>query len=636
MSRQIRRKFYRAARENQRITSIIVVLVTAAVGVHFLFGAHAASPSAAIEAESGTVSCPAQVESDSNASGGSYVQFGGGTSCLGNSTQSAKVVSYTNGVAGTTDATITFSGPVPSSWIAASGKVAGSAIVDITNPTVVADQSGGPGVPLGPTIGTINGNTISLEQEVLDSNAAVTGFTPVAINMTSSDIGDVIHGATCATYGSNNGCPTYSMTAGSAGMIAVDNPSWDNPKYFVGQDASPAGVIGISAYGGVDGGTATMAANNTEDVAWSANITGGQYNGVSAFPNEGSFAYSGVVDDYTSLNQTFAEHMPCCELSKEASIYGSNPNFWGWEMTEDYFTQPGGSQGSDQEELSIQNSYSSTGTVGTVSQNSGGDGWNYGIVANDIQVGSAAPTPSTTSGTSGGSTLNVATADYANPSTSMGIVTQDDPISDTKGYIPANTVVTSVDQSTGAIGLSNNLTGTVDGSDTVTINLLWFLADGGQNHNADGTCKTAYPNCGQLVLHAGCDWSDFTDVPNPTGTIPTKGIVSWLETHAAPQSSGLAAGATWGNAPDKCANPESGTNGQPTGPWFTGSTSIVQDPVVGSASDTGPWADYSYIVPGSSVSELGQGWEILGTNSTLQTFSLSNFTITATGGKAGQ
>ena len=141
-------------------------------------------------------------------------------------------------------------------------------------------------------------------------------------------------------------------------------------------------------------------------------------------------------------------------------------------------------------------------------------------------------------------------------------------------------------------------------------------------------------------MHAGCDWSDIADRPNPSGTIPIKGIVSWLETHAAPQSTGLVSSKmtgsdTWGNAPDSCINPESGTNGQTKGPWFSGSTSIVQDPVVGSSGDTGPWADYGYIVSGSRVNELGQGWEILGTNSTHQTYSQNNFTINATGGKAG-
>ena len=637
-----------------------------------------------------------------------------------NSSQSATVASYTNGVAGTTDATITFTGPVPSSWVAASGLVAGSAVVDTTNPTVIADQSGGPGQPLGPTIASISGDTISLEQVVLNGSAAITGFTPAAITMTSANIGDVIRAATCTAYGADDGCPTYFMTAGSAGMISDGNLTWDNPAYFVGQDASPSGIPSLSGHGGVGGGDdVTMAANNSEDATWTADIAGGQYNGINAFSNEGTYAYSGIVDDYTSLTQTYAQHMPCCVLSKEAGMYGANSNFWGWNMTEDYFTQPGGAKGADQEELSIQNSYSNTGTVGTLTQNqypnsftaasgtSGTDtitstsmlgsvttgslvqdvthpsyipsgtsvsavtsttgitlsanlndtitgdtidiasGWNYGVTANDIQVGDAYPTPATTTGTSGSNYLNVSLADFTNPATDMGLVTQGESISDSLGYIPANTYIGAVNQSssTDSLTLVNSsgspadLTGNIGSGDTITIPLEWFLQDGAQNHNADGTCSNGYPNCGQLVLHAGCDWSDIADVPNPSGTIPTKGIVSWLETHAAPQSTGLVSSKmtgtdTWGNAPDPCMNPESGTNGQASGPWFTGSTSIVQDPVVGSGSDTGPWADYGYIVPGSSVSELGQGWEVLGTSSTRQTYSLSQFMISATGGKA--
>ena len=161
---------------------------------------------------------------------------------LSNSSQSATVASYTNGVAGQTDATITFTGPVPSSWLAASGDVAGSAVVDTINPTVIADQSGGSGNPTGPTIASINGDTISLEQEVLNGNAAITGYTPVAMTMTGADIGDVIRAATCTAYGGTDGCPLYSEIAGSAGMIQKGNLNWDNPLWFIGQDASPSRI----------------------------------------------------------------------------------------------------------------------------------------------------------------------------------------------------------------------------------------------------------------------------------------------------------------------------------------------------------------------------------------------------------
>ena len=568
-----------------------------------------------------------------------------------------------------------WSGALSFSWTGTSGSTltgcSYNASVSQTNTTVnsgaaiivpvIADQSGGPSGPLGPTIDTIVGNTITLEQSVLDGSAVVTGFTPVAIAMSPNNVGDLIEAATCGGYGTNtSGCPAYSQTASSAGFIQNGNLTWDNPAHFVGQDASPSGYPSWSAYGSAGGyggpnHIVTMVANNDQDGAFSAVIntaagsTSSRYNGVSAFPNTGETgAYTGEVinpsnpsdtNQYTSLVQTYVQNMPCCQLSKEAAIYGSNPNFFGWNMTEDYFSQPG--DHNNDMELSIQNSYSNPGTSGVLGQN-GGPAWNYGVSANDIgPIGSGVPTSEI--GSSGMGSITVPVADFAAPATSMGLVAQDDPISDANGNIPANTVVTSVNELTGVIGLSNNLTGTVSPGDTITIGLLWFLQDGGQNHNSDGTCTAS--TCGQLVLHAGCDWSDIPDRPNPTGTIPTRGIVNWLETHAAPQSSGLGVNATWGQTPDPCENPSTGTNGQQTGPWCGSSegiangvsctTSIVQDPVVGSGGDTGVWAPYGYIVVDSLANSLAQGWEILGTNGTHQYLSLSNFTITATGGQAG-
>ena len=640
-------------------------------------------------------------------------------------TNNGPITYYWTGESGTTQtqlAGVTFDTP------ATLGTTEVSTGEAVTVP-VIADQSGGNSGPLGPTIDVINTgtNTISLEQMVF-SGSSIGSYKPAttAMNCSASEptgnLGDVIRAATCTAYGNVDGCPTYFMYSSSS----VGNPTWDNTTTsFIGQDSSISGpnfgLPSLSPHGGVGGGTdVTMAANSTGDATWTAAIAGGQFNGINAFSNVGTYSYSGEVNSYSTLTQTYAQEMPCCVLSKEATIYGSSiNNFYGWNMTEDYFTQPSGSKGQDQEELSIQNSYSNPGTVGTLTQNQypnsftaasgtsgtntitngsgfgsvttgsivqdathssyipGGttvsavnfstntitlsanlsntvtgdtiniaSGWNYGVPVDDIQVGDAYPTPSTTTGTSGSNYVNVSTADFTNPATDMGLVTQGESITDSLGYIPANTYIGSVNQSssTNSLTLVNssgsaaNLTGNIGSSDTITIPLLWFVQDGAQNHNSDGTCSLGYPDCGQLVMHAGCDWSDIADVPDPTGTIPIKGIENWLETHSAPQStgfvstSGMTGTSSWGNAPDPCVNPESGTNGQASGPWYSGTTSIPQDPSLSSWSsgaDGTYWADYGYIVANSSVSELGQGWEILGTNSTNQTYSLSNFTIHA-------
>jgi hypothetical protein len=67
---------------------LIVIIAFAIIGSIFLFLSHAATPTANIQPETGTVASPAITGSDTNASGGSYVQFkaagtggGGGTNC---------------------------------------------------------------------------------------------------------------------------------------------------------------------------------------------------------------------------------------------------------------------------------------------------------------------------------------------------------------------------------------------------------------------------------------------------------------------------------------------------------------------------------------------------------------------------
>jgi hypothetical protein len=64
----------------QKITSLLVLLIVAGIGTYALVSSHASTPYASNEAESGTLSGVATEESDVNASGGKYVQFGGASS----------------------------------------------------------------------------------------------------------------------------------------------------------------------------------------------------------------------------------------------------------------------------------------------------------------------------------------------------------------------------------------------------------------------------------------------------------------------------------------------------------------------------------------------------------------------------
>ena len=257
--------------------------------------------------------------------------------------------------------------------------------------------------------------------------------------------------------------------------------------------------MNVSVHGGVGGGTdVTMAANNTEDVTWDADIptqnngTSSQYNGINAFSNEGFATYSGIMDDYTALNQTYGQHMPCCALSKEAGFYGSNNNFFGWEMTEDYFTQPGGT--GDQEELSIQNSYSNPGTVGTLTQNQ------Y---------------PNNFTAASGSSGTNTITS-----SSTLGSVTTGSPVQDVThpSYIPSGTSVSAVTSTTG-ITLSANLAGTITG-DTIYIASGWNYGVSATNiqvGDASPTPATTTGTSGSNYLNVAT--SDFTKPSTDMGMV---------------------------------------------------------------------------------------------------------------------
>ena len=506
---------------------------------------------------------------------------------------------------------ITLTSAPPSCW------TTGLAVVDTTTATDLTDQSGNN--TLGSTITAISGNTITLS----------------SVPSAPSN-GDLLMAGACTAYTVNAACPPLYTTPSPSKTL------WDNPAQFVGETypntgSQPRGSNGLvqPSLNNFDSGGATplietLATNSPQDSTWTVKEANNS-NGINGFPAEGTWNYNQVVDTASTLTQSFEQTLPCCAIStgrniNYASLYGTNTNYTGWAMTEDYFTQPsdyvsGTNSGQDEEELSVQESYNSTGTIGTLQQSGGksepatssftgtpstitfaslpygfnvavgdlvvdsthsasipsgdtisavnsststitltsplsasvtGDtilvslGWNYGVSATDIgPIGAATPTSAT--GTNGSTTFTVPTTDFTTPSTSMGIIAVDDPVSDTttSGNIPSGDYITAYNQTTGVITLHVALTGTITG-DAISIGLLWFIQDGASNHNSDGTCPHTDPECGQLVMHPGCDWNDIPDVPNVSGTVPTKAIVGWLETHAAPQSSPLATGASAG------------------------------------------------------------------------------------------
>ena len=63
-------------RRNNPVVVIAVALAVGVLGVYLQHASHAATPTSAVEAESGTVTAPATVVADGTASGGNYLKFG--------------------------------------------------------------------------------------------------------------------------------------------------------------------------------------------------------------------------------------------------------------------------------------------------------------------------------------------------------------------------------------------------------------------------------------------------------------------------------------------------------------------------------------------------------------------------------
>ena len=68
------RKLFSENREKFR--GGLAILIIAGMGIYLLTVSHAATPTASLEAESGTLAGGAASQSDTSASGGKYVQFG--------------------------------------------------------------------------------------------------------------------------------------------------------------------------------------------------------------------------------------------------------------------------------------------------------------------------------------------------------------------------------------------------------------------------------------------------------------------------------------------------------------------------------------------------------------------------------
>ncbi len=75
LSRKVSKRIKKGLK-SQRVVAAAVIVVVAGIGTYLVISSHAAGPYASIEASTGTITSGATSVTDSNASNGSYVQFG--------------------------------------------------------------------------------------------------------------------------------------------------------------------------------------------------------------------------------------------------------------------------------------------------------------------------------------------------------------------------------------------------------------------------------------------------------------------------------------------------------------------------------------------------------------------------------
>ncbi len=170
----------------------------------------------------------------------------------------------------------------------------------------------------------------------------------------------------CSSETTTGSCTFPADTTDFAGM---NNPNeQDGLGYEIGQDVwSP-----------MSGQTQELQANSAQNYVVTSNTPTNSSGSVTAYPNVGTYAYTGVLDDYTSLTSTYDFTMPI------------NADTSAWATTDDWLSEPGTPDGTWTYEVqihvdsSVNSAYNcpSTFTPGTSTSRG-----NYGVVATNISIG---------------------------------------------------------------------------------------------------------------------------------------------------------------------------------------------------------------------------------------------------------
>jgi hypothetical protein len=184
------------------------------------------------------------------------------------------------------------------------------------------------------------------------------------------------------TYLEDDSC---TFPEDSTNFVGMNNPNMANGLgYLIDQNVwSPFcteanGTIdpnGVNDSACVNRQSQELQANNAQDYVITSNAPTNGNGNVTSYPDVGTYAYTGVLDDYTSLTSTYNLTMPV------------NSNTIAWATHDDWLSEPGTPDGSFTYE--VQFHYDSSITSSYYCSPTWSQG-NWGTVASDVMIGGAA------------------------------------------------------------------------------------------------------------------------------------------------------------------------------------------------------------------------------------------------------
>ena len=121
----------------------------------------------------------------------------------------------------------------------------------------------------------------------------------------------------------------------------------NNPYASSGGTSSLGTVVANNFDDPISGETQSIGATSASNWEVTNNTPTNAGGAITDYPSNGIYAYTGVVDDYTSLTQTYNLTMPI------AGVGGTNDNSISWATSDDWLSAPANADGWSNYEVQI-------------------------------------------------------------------------------------------------------------------------------------------------------------------------------------------------------------------------------------------------------------------------------------------